>query len=457
MNRDVIALAEAIARAGGRALLVGGFVRDHALEQESKDYDFEIYGLSLSDLETTLATFGEVIAVGRAFGVLRVKGFEMDFSLPRRDNKTGKGHRGFVVDLDPTLSFAEAARRRDLTINSMGLDPLTDELIDPYGGQTDLKAGVLRATDASQFSEDPLRGLRVAQFASRFDMHPDEELIAVCRDLDLSELPAERLCGEFQKLMLKGRRPSVGMKFLENTDLLRFFPELDALRNVPQDPTWHPEGDVWIHTLMCLDEAAKLKTGDPFEDEALMFGILCHDLGKPDTTTVEEGGKVRSILHEKEGIDPTMRFAEQLKLGHKLRDAICALVEFHLCPSQFVSQNAKAPAYRRLARKLDHAGVTLALLERVARADSLGRTTENALAGRYPAGDTFLERAEAYAVANQATADVVQGRNLVSRGLKPGPDFRQILDGCRNVQDETGWTDVEQILTEALARRKSSD
>ena len=211
MNRDVIALAEAIARAGGRALLVGGFVRDHALEQESKDYDFEIYGLSLSDLETTLATFGEVIAVGRAFGVLRVKGFEMDFSLPRRDNKTGKGHRGFVVDLDPTLSFAEAARRRDLTINSMGLDPLTDELIDPYGGQTDLKAGVLRATDASQFSEDPLRGLRVAQFASRFDMHPDEELIAVCRDLDLSELPAERLCGEFQKLMLKGRRPSVGI------------------------------------------------------------------------------------------------------------------------------------------------------------------------------------------------------------------------------------------------------
>ncbi|MEC9466568.1 MAG: HD domain-containing protein [Myxococcota bacterium] len=456
MDRAVIDLSEAIAEAGGRALLVGGYVRDHVLDRTSKDFDFEVYGLSLAELEATLTKFGEVIAVGRAFGVLRVKGLDMDFSLPRTDNKTGKGHRGFVVDLNPALSFPEAAKRRDLTINSMGLDPLSGEIIDPYGGRDDLKAGILRATDAEQFSEDPLRGLRVAQFAARFAMQPDEELIEICRALDLSELPAERLYGEFEKLLLKGEQPSVGLRFLENTGLLRFFPELDALRGVPQDPQWHPEGDVWIHTCMCLDEAAKLRTGQAFEDEALMFAVLCHDLGKPATTTTDESGRVRAIQHEKVGREPTLRLAEQLKLGHKLRDAVCALVESHLCPSQFIRQGAKAPAYRRLARKLGTAGASLALLERVARADSLGRTTPDALAGRYPAGDAFLARAQDFAVAEQATADIVQGRHLVSRGFKPGPNFRDILDACRAIQDETGGTEADSILDAALAHLKSS-
>jgi len=207
---------------------------------------------------------------------------------------------------------------------------------------------------------------------------------------------------------------------------------------------------------MCLDEAAKLRVDDPFEDELLMFAILCHDLGKPATTT-EASGQIKSIAHEKVGIGPTLKFAEQLKLGHKLRDAVCVLVECHLCPSQFVSQGAKAAAYRRLARKLSQAGTNLVMLERVARADQLGRTTENALLGRFPSGDVFLEKAQSYQVAERADEDVVQGRHLVARGLKPGPNFGKILNTCRVIQDEKGASDPEQVLSEALERHQTSD
>ena len=202
-------------------------------------------------------------AVGRAFGVFRVGGIDADFSLPRRDSKRGPGHRGFDVAPDPSLDFAEAARRRDLTVNSIGIDPLTGDVLDPHGGRRDLTRRVLRATDPARFPEDPLRGLRVAQLAARLDMTPDEALVALCRTLDLSELSGERVFDEFTKLLLRAARPSIGLRVLEDTGQLRFFPELDALRGVPQDPKWHPEGDVWLHTLMVLDVAATLRGANP--------------------------------------------------------------------------------------------------------------------------------------------------------------------------------------------------
>ena len=443
-------IAAAVRNAGGRAVVVGGWVRDHLLGIRSKDVDVEVFGLDAARLESLLGGFGKVHAVGRAFGVFRVGDVDVDFSLPRRDSKRGPGHRGFDVAPDPSLDFAEAARRRDLRVNSIGIDPLTGEVLDPHGGRGDLERRVLRATDPARFPEDPLRGLRVAQLAARLEMAPDSELVALCRGLDLAELSGERVFEEFRKLLLRAARPSLGFKVLEDTGLLRFFPELDALRGVPQDPEWHPEGDVWTHTLMVLDVAASLRGDDAGEDLASMFGALCHDLGKP-ATTERIGGRIRSRGHDVEGIAPTRALLRRMRAPGALAERVAALVEHHLAPALFTRNGATAKGYRRLARKLERAGASLELLVRVARADHLGRTTADALAGRFDAGDAFLAAARACRVEHAAPRDVVLGRHLIERGWRPGPGFSPILERCRDVQDETGWTDPDRILDRALA------
>ena len=453
-----VKIAQAIRAAGGRAVVVGGWVRDHLLGVRSKDVDIEVFGLRVEALEALLARFGRVHAVGRAFGVFRVGGVDVDFSLPRRDSKRGPGHRGFDVAPDPWLAFADAARRRDLTVNSIGIDPLTGEVLDPYGGRRDLERRVLRATDPARFPEDPLRGLRVAQLAARLEMTPDAELAALCRTLDLSELSGERVFEEFAKMLLRAAKPSIGFKVLGDTGQIRFFPELDALRGVPQDPEWHPEGDVWVHTLMVLDVAATLRGAGPGapphdggnEDLALMLGALCHDLGKPATTDRVDG-RIRSHRHDVEGVAPTRTLLGRMRAPGTLADKVAALVEHHLAPALFVRNGAAAKGYRRLARKLERAGISIELLVRVARADHLGRTTDDALAGRFDAGEAFLAAARAHSVERSAPRDAVLGRHLIERGMQPGPAFAPILERCREIQDETGWTDPHRILDTVLA------
>jgi tRNA nucleotidyltransferase (CCA-adding enzyme) len=445
-------VAETVAREGGRALLVGGWVRDRLLGIESKDLDIEVFGLSFDDLERVLSTLGEVIHVGKAFGVFKVKGLDIDFSLPRRDSKVRPGHTGFDVAYDPGMPFAEAARRRDLTMNSIGLDPLTLEYLDPHGGRRDLRDKRLRATDPAHFPEDPLRGLRVAVFAARFEMAPDDELKKLCSELDLSELSGERVFVELEKLLLRSEKPSIGFELLRETRLLRFFPEVEALVGVPQEPDWHPEGDVWIHTMMVLDEAAKLRTGNASDDLALMYGALAHDFGKPATTRTI-GGRITSYEHDAKGVPIAEAFLERLRAPKELKKKVEALVRHHLAPALFHKNGATAKAYRRLARDLDASGVRPELLLRVATSDHLGRTTGDAFARRFPSGEHFETMMESLELATEAPKDVVLGRHLVARGLEPGPEFGRLLAECRDVQDETGWDDPERILDRVLEGR----
>ncbi len=437
-------IATAVKAAGGRALLVGGGVRDRLLGlPDSGDADVELFGLDADAARRVLAGFGDVVAVGRAFGVLRVKGLDVDFSLPRASS-AGAGVRGDLAEADPSLDFAAAARRRDLTVNAMGMDPLSGEILDPLGGRADLAARRLRAADAALFAEDPVRGLRVARFAARLEMRPDAELLALCRGLDLSGVAPERLLDEWRKLLLEPERPSVALRVLDDTGLLEFFPPLAALRGVPQDPQWHPEGDVWVHTLMVLDRAAALRRGGA-SDLALMLGALCHDLGKPATTVID-GERVYARGHEAAGERTARAWLDGLRAPHALVECVAALVRHHLAPAQLPEQRAGAAAYRRLARRLAAAGADPVLLERVARADQLGRTTPDALAGRFAAGDRFLDEAAAAGVRDAPPCDVVQGRHLVARGHAPGPSFAALLARCREIQDETGLQDAERIL-----------
>ena len=440
----LLAIARAVREAGGRALFVGGQVRDRLLGRSSADVDIEVFGLALDEVETLLASYGRTRKVGRSFGVIRIDGLDADFSLPRRDNKTGRGHRGFSIDIAPDLDFTAAARRRDFRINSMGFDPLTGEVLDPHAGREDLAAGRLRATDREHFAEDPLRGLRAAQFAARFELEPDDELLALAARLDLAELAAERVYSELRKLLLLGVRPAIGLAFLRTTGLVRFFPEVEALVGVPQDPRWHPEGDVWNHTLMALDRAADLRRGDA-GDEPLMFAVLCHDFGKPAVTEA-----LRSPGHDRAGVEPARRFLHRLRAPMRLTDQVCALVRDHLAPARFVRDGAGPGAYRRLARRLEAAGTNLELLARVATADHLGRTTRAAREGTFREGSTFLERARAALPGLAPISPAVRGRHLVSRGFEPGPQLGRMLAACQKVQDETGWSDPDRIIDRTL-------
>lgn len=431
-HQAIRTIARALAESGGRALIVGGSVRDELLGRPCRDRDVEVLGLSLDELARGLEAFGRPARFGQSFECLRLPGLDVDFS----------------VASSPDLDFAAAARRRDLTLNSMARDPLSEEILDPHGGQRDLASGTLRATDPQRFGEDPLRGLRVARLAAELEMQPDDTLLALCGEQDLSALARERVFDEFRKLLLRAPRPAAGFRCLEAAQLLAHFPPLDALRGVPQDPHWHPEGDVWTHTLMALDQAAALRRGDE-DDLALMFATLCHDLGKPERTQVE-GERVRSRGHEARGGEIAAAFLGAMRAPTRLVRQVEALVAHHLAPALYPRNAAGPRGYRRLARKLEGAQVSMELLARVARADHLGRTTEEALAGSFPDGERFLADALALGIAESAEPDVVRGRDLLKRGIEPGPEFNAILARCRAFQDESGETDPQRILDRIL-------
>lgn len=445
------AFARAVEQAGGKALLVGGIVRDELLGLPSKDYDFEIFGLPIEKVKQVLKQFGNVKEVGQHFGVLHIQELDWDVALPRRERKSGEGHKGFDVVPDPTMTVEEAARRRDLTINALSKDPLTGQIIDPLGGVEDLRNGILKAADPSTFGEDPLRALRVAQFAARFDFDVDPDTLEIVAAQPLEELPGERIFTEFQKMLLKGRKPSKGIEVLRQANLLRYFPEIEALQGVPQDPEHHPEGDVYIHTLMVIDEAARQRTGTPAFDLPLMFGALAHDFGKPEFTQVdEETGRVKAYGHEEGGEAPTRAFLNRMRAPKALISQVATLVSTHLRP-QLMAERAKAGGYRRLGRKLAANDVSFDLLAAVSKADTLGRTTEKAMRRDTSLQDKFLEEADKFVLkaappGQSPLEDTVKGKDLIERGMKPGPDMGKFLKITRHIEDETGLKDADKLI-----------
>jgi tRNA nucleotidyltransferase (CCA-adding enzyme) len=436
----VIKLCESVKRAGGRALLAGGWVRDFARGVDNVDYDIEVYGLEAPVLRSLIEAHGKVDVVGEAFTVYKVrlrdlerrKSFVVDVSLPRRESKTGRGHRGFVIEGDPWMSFEEAARRRDFTINAMMYDPLADEILDPYGGREDISRKIIRVVDPETFVEDSLRVLRAMQFAARFEYSIDAATIALCRAIDLSDLPAERVWAEVEKWLLQSRRPSLGLWAARDLGVAeKLWPEIHALIDCPQDPIAHPEGDVFIHTGMVLDEARKLIDGLPRPKRiAVMLAALCHDLAKPYTTKVESG-RVKASEHEMVGVTVAGRFLDRLKLftfdNYDARRQTLALVECHAVPHQwFKTPEAITDGmFRRLALKIE-----LDLLYRVARADCLGRKGDF----KPEAEEWFIARARSLGVEERPPKPLLMGRHVLDLGLQPGPRIGEVTRAVYEMQ-----------------------
>jgi tRNA nucleotidyltransferase (CCA-adding enzyme) len=434
----ILDLSQAIRDHGGRALLVGGCVRDDLMGRTPKDWDVEVYGIDPQRLRSLLDEFGNVNVVGEAFTVYKL-GADLDVSLPRRERKSGVGHRAFVIDGDPAMTFEAASRRRDFTINAILLDPLDGEIIDPFHGQDDLAAGLLRAVSPDTFAEDSLRVLRAAQFAARFEFQIEPGTVALCQSIALDDLPAERIWGEIEKLLLRAQHPSIGFDWMRQLGAVhRLFSELAALIDVPQEPEWHPEGDVWIHTLLTVDRARESIDDLTYPRQVtVMLAALCHDLGKPATTAFVDG-RIRSREHEEGGVQPTIDLLDKLNIytldGYDVRAQVLALVRDHLKPGEFFKKRDEVGdgAFRRLARKCE-----LDLLYRVAKADSLGRNAvwvphENWFNAE--AQEWFIERARELEVTSQAPAPILLGRHLLELGMEPGPRIGEITKAVYEMQ-----------------------
>ena len=446
---SLLAALSALRSAGGRPRLVGGCVRDWLLGLEPKDFDIEVFGLDYETMGRVLAPFGPTDLVGRSFGVLKVRldGMEYDFSLPRRESKTGAGHRGFAVAPDPALTEAEAAARRDFTINAIAYDPLENRIIDLHEGATDLKNKILRHTSPA-FAEDPLRVLRGFQLAARFELTLAPETAALGRAISdsYSELPVERVWGEWDKWATKAVKPSLGLVVLKQTGWLRHFPEIAALDGVPQEPEWHPEGDVLTHTNHCLDALVGLaswRDGVPATRRRLSFSVLAHDFGKATTTKqAERRGRLRWVSpeHEAAGGPLAGSFLQRLGAPLELIDHVRPLVMNHLL------HHDQQPAFRdttvrRLARKITPA--TLDELLAVMESDHLGRPP---LVPRETVQRINQLRTAAHRLAleHSAPKPIVLGRHLIALGYQPGPQFKLALDAAFESQldgafaDETG-------------------
>jgi tRNA nucleotidyltransferase (CCA-adding enzyme) len=431
-----------------RAFLVGGCVRDWLLGLPNTDYDIEVFGIGYEDLARILARWGKVDLVGRSFGVVKLTtrpDHTYDFSIPRRDSKTAPGHKGFQVQFDPALTPKDAAARRDFTINSLMFDPREQKMLDFFGGESDLRNRILRHTSAA-FPEDPLRVLRGMQFAARFNLAAAKETIELSRAIKSSypELARERVREEWFKWAAKSTRPSRGLAFLQATEWVEHFPEMNAIRGIPQDPEWHPEGDVWVHTLHCCDAMAELPEwrGSDVETRiVLMLAVLLHDTGKAVTTTEALKRGERRIIspgHEEVSGPLAGSFLERINAPHAIRDRVVPLVVNHMAHFHQVSDRA----VRRLSKRLEPENirdlVTLMTADSFGRPPLPRRVPENVIAIR--------QKAEALAIQEKPPAPILLGRHLLKFGFPPGLELGRLLHEAYEAQLSGRIVDLPSAL-----------
>lgn len=438
--RLAVEISEAVKKEGGMALVVGGFARDVAMakfghELTSKDIDIEVYGLDFDKLQDLLTRFGEVDIVGASFGVVKIG--NLDISIPRRDSKTGRGHKGFKIEGDPDMIIREAAQRRDFTINALALDPLTGEVHDFYSGIEDIKSKTIKATDEKLFGDDPLRVLRAAQFSGRFGFKVDEKTAEICRELDLKELPKERIGEEWLKLLMRSEKPSIGMETARDLEIIKkLHPELEALKGVPQSKKYHPEGDVWTHTKLVVDAAAAIARRQNLNSEEariLILSALCHDFGKPATTEVHEDGKITSYKHDEVGVELSRKFLSDLMISQEIQDKVTSLVREHMfIHHKSGDQEISDATVRRLAARLFPASIQE--LANLATADKRGGTL--ASDQEYSAAELLLKRADELSIKESKPKPIAMGRHLLEVGFVPGKAVGAALKEIYDLQLE---------------------
>lgn len=426
-----------------KAFLVGGCVRDAVLGIPHKDFDIEVFGISYEQLAKALSRWGKTDLVGRSFGVVKLRAgeFVFDFTIPRRDSKVAPGHKGFEITFDENITLQEAASRRDFTVNALMFDPREKRILDFFGGISDLEKRILRHTSEA-FIEDPLRVLRGMQFAARFNLTAAPETIELCRNIreSFAELAIERVREEWFKWAEKSAFPSAGLRFLLETKWLEHFPEIAHMVRTPQDPQWHPEGDVFVHTCHCCDALVTLRQWQEADSETRIvysLAILLHDCGKPETTHEEmREGKNRIVSpgHESVGVPIAEQFLNRIGAPIAIIQRVLPLIHNHMAHYDDISDRA----VRRLAKRLSPE--TIEGLCTIMTADRLGRPPQPP---QVPHTVTaLLEKAHQLELQRSAPKPILLGRHLVELGMQPSPEFGKILHDAFEAQIEGHFFDL---------------
>lgn len=426
MNDEILAknIAEAVRCAGGRAFFVGGYVRDMLMGVSCKDIDIEVYGLEPPRLRSLLAGFGEVYDKGAAFGVLGLRHSELDVAMPRRESLRGVKHTDFDVSVDPYLSFEDASRRRDFTINAMMLDPLTGEIVDCWGGRADLKLNVVRHVSDETFGDDALRVFRAAQFAARLNAEVHPATLAICRSMNVTALSRERVYDELSKALLKAAAPSVFFRLLHAMGhLSEFFPEIKALIGVPQNPIYHPEGDVFEHTMLVLDAAAQLRA-QANEPLNFMLSALMHDLGKANATEISPEGKITSYRHPDTGVGLAETQLKRLTTNNRTIAYVKNMVFLHMRPNMLASADSR----KKKSREMYDLSLCPEDLMLVSRADASGKLDAPYNMKNW---EYLSERLDDYYKC--VARPMVSGADLIAAGVKPGRHMGEMLARARSL------------------------
>ncbi len=431
-------IAEKVSQKGGRAYFVGGCVRDKLMRRENKDLDIEIHGLSSIAVESILDTLGERLEVGKSFGVYLLRGYDIDIAMPRREKAVGAGHRDFEVRIDPKIGTEKAAKRRDFTINAMMEDVLTGEIIDHFCGRQDLAQGILRHVNDGPFGEDPLRVLRAAQFAARFGFSVAEETVALCRKMRLTTLSKERVFEELKKALLQADKPSIFFETLFEMEAMDvWFPEVLALRGIQQNAKYHPEGDVWTHTMMVLNAAAERRhlAKNPL---GFMLGALVHDFGKI-VATEEIDGVFHAYRHEVEGLPLIRKFLQRLTQEKELMREVLNLAELHMRPNMLAGDEASVKATNKMfdLAMAPEDLILLALCDSAGKGTTQIKDTEEFLRERL---SIFYETIK---------KPYVEGKDLQDAGVLPGAYYGALLAYAHKLR--LAGVEKETALKQTLA------
>ena len=438
LYEKALAICQTLKHAGARAYFVGGCVRDACLNKATLDFDIEVFGLKAEQLQEVIAKDYPIDLIGKSFSVIKLKAFNIDISIPRRDSKNGLGHRGFQIESDPFMSIEDSLLRRDFTINAMLYDPLEEQLIDPYFGYHDLQNKTLKHV-SDFFADDPLRVLRAMQFIARFDLSVDQETLDLCRKIQPEGLSKERIFHEWKKLILQGEQISKGLAFLASSNWLQYFPELEPIQGCPQEPRWHPEGDVWEHTKLSMNAFAIGRSDEKSELSLLSVGFatLLHDIGKAATTIIKDQS-IKSPKHDVVGAKLAELFMLRLTNQKNLIQNVIQLVRYHMIPYQLYEQHSSQAAIKRLMLKINDIDDLLD----VVKADHNGRSknyNKNVLAINW-----IYQQIKQMKLSGTKPEPLILGRHLIELGLKPSKQFKTILADLLDAQLEGHFETVEQ-------------